>query len=595
MILVYRKLFDLLDRQERRRVWLLLGLVILMALADMVGVAAILPFLAVVADPSVAYSNAWLATLREISGSETDRGFLILLGLLVFGVILAGACVKLAGYYALTRFTYMRQYTISARLLEHYLNQPYIWFLRRHSGTLSTSVLSEVDKVVGEGMIPAMRIVAHLVSLALLLGLLIVTDPMIALMATLLTGGTYGAIFVFARRGLTRFGHEVFMADRARHTATMEAFGGAKELKLIGLEEVYLRRFSLAARALAGAGYRSQIIGELPRYVLETIAFGGIILMVLALLLRGGGDISAILPVLGLYAFAALKIFPAIQHIYHGLTRLRFVAPMLDRLHAELIGTNLDKIPDAVPAPLVLRDRIELRDIGFVYEGVEGPAVEGLSITIPAHAKVGLIGGTGAGKTTVVDLVLGLLEPQSGEIMIDGVPLGPDNRRAWQRSIGYVPQHIFLTDESVAGNIAFGVPPEARDMAAIERASRLAELHDFVTGELPQGYDTFVGERGIRLSGGQRQRIGIARALYRDPDVLILDEATSALDTLTERTVMSAVENIGHAKTIIMIAHRLSTVRHCDTIFLLDRGRVAASGTFEELIESSSTFRRMAS
>ena len=205
-------------------------------------------------------------------------------------------------------------------------------------------------------------------------------------------------------------------------------------------------------------------------------------------------------------------------------------------------------------------------------------------MTIPARTTVGLVGGTGAGKTTVVDLVLGLLEPTKGTIRVDGVPVTAANRRAWQRTIGYVPQAIFLTDESVAANIAFGLPPEAIDRAAVERAARIAELHDFVTAELPQGYDTPVGERGVRLSGGQRQRIGIARALYHDPDVLILDEATSALDNLTEKAVMDAVHNLGHAKTIVLIAHRLSTVRACDTIFMMEQGRVVAQGRYDELI-----------
>ena len=215
-------------------------------------------------------------------------------------------------------------------------------------------------------------------------------------------------------------------------------------------------------------------------------------------------------------------------------------------------------------------------------------------MTIPARTTVGLVGGTGAGKTTVVDLILGLLEPQKGAIRVDGVPITAANRRAWQRTIGYVPQPIFLTDESVAANIAFGLPPEAIDRAAVERAARIAELHDFIMDELPQGYDTPVGERGVRLSGGQRQRIGIARALYHDPDVLILDEATSALDNLTEKAVMDAVHNLGHAKTIILIAHRLSTVRACDTIFMMEQGRVVAQGSYDELIAGNQTFRAMA-
>ena len=221
-------------------------------------------------------------------------------------------------------------------------------------------------------------------------------------------------------------------------------------------------------------------------------------------------------------------------------------------------------------------------------------ALTGLDLRVPARSTLGIVGGTGAGKTSLVDVVLGLLWPDQGEIRVDGVKVARKNLRAWQDNVGYVPQQISLIDDSVAANIAFGVPSERVDMAAVERAARIAELHDFVRTELPDGYATRVGDRGVRLSGGQRQRIGIARALYRDPDVLILDEATSALDNLTEKAVMDAVHNLGHAKTIIMIAHRLSTVRGCDAIIMMEQGQIVASGTYEELLGSSTKFRAMA-
>ena len=254
-----------------------------------------------------------------------------------------------------------------------------------------------------------------------------------------------------------------------------------------------------------------------------------------------------------------------------------------------------DRPAGPVPAPLPLIDRLELAGVHYAYPGADRDALDGLDLVVRANTTVGIVGGTGAGKTTAVDLILGLLTPDRGALMVDGTPIDKASRRAWQRSIGYVPQQIYLTDESVRANIAFGLPPEAIDDAAVERAARIAELHDFVTESLPQGYHTLVGERGVRLSGGQRQRIGISRALYHDPSVLILDEATSALDNLTERAVMDAVHNLGHAKTILMIAHRLTTVKHCDVIVMLERGRVIATGTYDELLHRSREFRAMAS
>jgi ABC-type multidrug transport system fused ATPase/permease subunit len=277
---------------------------------------------------------------------------------------------------------------------------------------------------------------------------------------------------------------------------------------------------------------------------------------------------------------------------------MRFGTGTLNKLHEDFVATAAGRAIPSVPgesAPaLRLTEQIELEDVHYAYPRAERPAARGVTLTIPARSTVGLVGGTGAGKTTTVDIMLGLLVPDRGTLSVDGIPITADNLRAWQRSIGYVPQQIFLSDDTVAANIAFGLKAEDIDQAAVERAARVAELHDFVLRELPDGYATKVGERGVRLSGGQRQRIGIARALYHDPDVLILDEATSALDNLTERAVMDAVHNLGRAKTIVMIAHRLSTVRECDTIFMLEGGRVVAEGSYDDLIETNRQFRALA-
>jgi ABC-type multidrug transport system fused ATPase/permease subunit len=244
--------------------------------------------------------------------------------------------------------------------------------------------------------------------------------------------------------------------------------------------------------------------------------------------------------------------------------------------------------------PLGLREKLELAGVTYTYDGAARRAMDNISLTVRARTTIGLVGATGSGKTTAVDMILGLLWPSEGRLRVDGIDITADNVAAWRRTLGYVPQQIFLADDTIAANIAFGIPLELVDRAAVEQAARVANLHDFVTRELPQGYDTQVGERGVRLSGGQRQRIGIARALYHDPEVLIMDEATSALDNLTERAVMEAVQNLGSRKTIVLIAHRLTTVRNCDCIFLLNQGRVTASGTFAELVERDAHFRAMA-
>ena len=285
---------------------------------------------------------------------------------------------------------------------------------------------------------------------------------------------------------------------------------------------------------------------------------------------------------------------PALQQIYGAVTQLRFAGPALDALHQDLTSLQAADARYSQIRPLPFTQSIRLEQVSYRYPNAPQSALKCIDLTIPSRSTVGFVGATGSGKTTAVDVILGLLEPQEGVLKIDGEPVTAATRRQWQRKIGYVPQHIYLTDESVAANIAFGVNASGIDQKAVERAAKIASLHEFVVNDLPQGYATAVGERGVRLSGGQRQRIGIARALYHNPQVLILDEATSALDNLTEKAVMEAVNNLGRDITIILIAHRLSTVRQCDQIYLLERGEVTAQGTFEELTQANERFRAMA-
>ncbi len=597
MIATYRKLLDLLQGRERTHFFVLMGLIVLMGFADMLGAATILPFLGVVTKPEMIETNRILAWLYALSGTDSRQSFLFFLGGLVLAAVVVSLFIKLGTMYAIARFTQMRRLSLSSRLLEGYLRQPYVWFLSQHSSNLGKKVLQEVNEAVTKVMTPAMRLLAQLTSVIFLLALLLAVEPVVALSAAVVLGGIYGLIFAFVRHMLTRLGQTQYDARTEQFRMTAEMMGGIKDVKLAGLERQYLIRYRNPARRLSEATVRTQIISEMPRYILETIAFAGMIGVILMVLAREGGNVAAALPSLGLFAVASIRLFPAIQQIYQSLSTIRAGQPSLQSLHRDIRNLRRGHVhlPDTSDiSPLPLRDRLEVRDATFHYPGTERSALRGLTLAIPANTTVGIVGGTGAGKTTAVDMILGLLAPEEGEIVVDGRPVTRETLRAWQNNIGYVPQHIYLIDESVAANIAFGVEPEKIDMDAVERAARLAELHDFVMDELPQGYETRVGERGVRLSGGQRQRIGIARALYSDPDVLILDEATSALDNLTERAVMDAVKNLGHAKTIIMIAHRLSTVKRCDQIFLMEHGRVAASGPYDELIETSTTFREMA-
>jgi ATP-binding cassette, subfamily B, bacterial PglK len=591
-----KKLIDLLTPPERKRAGVLMGMILVMAFLDMLGVASILPFMAVLANPELVQTSAALNTAFILSrhiGIHTPEQFLFALGVLVFVLLVTSLAFKALTTYAQTRFALMREYSIGKRLVEGYLHQPYSWFLNRHSADLGKTILSEVGTVVYNGMLPLMTLMAQsTVALALLI-LLVIVDPLLALSAGVVLGLAYAGIFAVMSGWLKRLGQARIEANKERFTAVSEAFGAAKEVKVSGLEQAYIQRFAKPAEIYAKGQATAQVIAQLPRFALEAIAFGGLLLVILYLMAKSSSFVSA-LPMIALYAFAGYRLMPALQQIYGAFTQLRFAGPALDALHQDLSSLQAADAQQGQINPLPLTQVITLNHVSYHYPNAPQPALKGIELTIPAHSTVGFVGATGSGKTTAVDVILGLLEPQEGALKIDGQPITAANRRQWQRAIGYVPQYIYLADDSVSANIAFGVSPKDIEQQAVERAAKIANLHEFVSNDLPQGYATTLGERGVRLSGGQRQRIGIARALYHNPQVLILDEATSALDNLTEQVVMEAVINLGHDITIILIAHRLSTVRQCDQIYLLERGKVKASGTYDELKAGNQQFKAMA-
>nr|WP_017942192.1 MULTISPECIES: ABC transporter ATP-binding protein [unclassified Thioalkalivibrio] len=571
-------------------------MVTVMALLEVVGVASIMPFMSALADPEVVETNAHLNAVYTILGFEEPRTFLFFLGWVVFGALVLSISFKALTTYALVRYSKMREYTIGKRLVAGYLRQPYDWFLNRHSADLGKSILSEVGQVINQAIVPVLQLIAHGAVVVALVVLLIAVDPWLALAALAGLGGAYALIYLGLRGYLDRIGKDRVVANRERFEAVQEAFGGIKDVKVAALEGAMVHRFDDPARRFAHRQAGSELASQLPRFALEIIAFGGILAVVLYLM-AARGSFQQAMPIIALYAFAGYRLMPALQQVYANLSKLRFAGAALDTLHGDLMSLGPDSqgsLSRQRPAPLGVSNAIELDHLHYTYPGAERPALRDLTLTIPARTTVGLVGATGSGKTTTVDIILGLLGPGAGELKVDGTPITAENVRAWQRTIGYVPQHIYLADDTVAANIAFGLLPEQIDQEAVERAARIANLHEFVMSDMPKRYATRVGERGVRLSGGQRQRIGIARALYHDPDLLVLDEATSALDNLTEEAVMEAVHNLGHRKTIVLIAHRLTTVQRCDTIYLLDKGELKGQGTFDELIKTNKPFRALA-
>ena len=590
-----KKLSNLLTSNERFRTMLLLAMVLIMAFIEMLGIASIMPFIAVMSNPELVETNTYLNSgfkLASNFGIETKNRFLFTLGIIVFLLLIISISFKALTLYFQTRFIKMCQFSIATRLVKHYLYQPYSWFLNRNSATLGKTILSEVSNVVGKGLTPMMNLITNIIISFTIFILLLYVDPKLAVIVIFTMCSFYVLVYKFNKNLLTKIGEEVFLANEKRFKVLSEAFGASKEVKVGGLEEIYINQFSEPSKKIALHTALLTIMSEMPRYTLEAVAFGGMLLITLYFMTLSS-DITNVLPIIALYAFAGYRLMPALQKIFSCLTSLRVVSPSLDSLHNELKNLKFI-VPNKNIDPLELNNDICLRDIQYNYPKASKTALKKINLVIPINKTIGLVGATGSGKTTTVDIILGLLDAQEGSLEVDGKVINKNNKRAWQRSIGYVPQQIFLSDNTVSANIAFGVNINDINQEAVEHAAKIANLHEFVINELPLKYQTIIGERGIRLSGGQRQRIGIARALYHKPKVLILDEATSALDNLTEKAVMNAIHNSEDNITKILVAHRLSTVRYCDNIFLFDKGELINQGTFEELIKINDDFRKSA-
>jgi ABC-type multidrug transport system fused ATPase/permease subunit len=569
---------------------------LLLGIIESAGVASIMPFVAVLANPSIVETNWYLSTVYDWLEFDTTQDFLFFLGLVVLVAIIASTGFRALTTWAMLRFVSMRNYTLSRRLFEGYLRRPYAWFLGHHSADLGKTVLSEVSHVIGGALVPTMQFIVQGVTVIFMIVMLLIVDAWLALTVSVVLGGAYCLIFWMSRRHLNHLGQERVRANRERFKLSSEAFGAIKDVKLLGLEPIFLRRFAKQSRLYLRYQVVSDMISQLPYYAIYAIAFTGIML-ILQYQLLSRGSLQHALPLVALYVLAGTRLLPALQQVYRNGSKLRFAKPALDNLHRDLVEGVVAHQDDATPTTgsncLDLREQLELRHIRYCYPGVSIPALDNVSLTIPVRTSVGLVGQTGAGKTTLVDVILGLLDPDDGQLLVNGTVITQANKRSWQQRIGYVPQQIFLADDSVAANIAFGIPAGEVDRAAVEAAAHIANLHEFVMHDLDRGYETRIGERGVRLSGGERQRVGIARALYRKPDLLIMDEATSALDNITERAVMDAVANLLGQMTVILIAHRLTTVRQCDIIFLLERGRIIARGAYNDLLAGSARFREM--
>lgn len=555
-----KKIWAIFTRHERRRAVVILLLVILMALAETLGVLSIVPFLSVLARPDMVQDNATLAWVYTRFAFTSQQEFISVLGIASIMLVVGSSAFKTVTLHLVNRFTFLLRHSISARLLSGYLHQPYEFFLAHNPSELSRNVLSEIDQLQNGLIKPVFQLIAQgAVALAMML-LLFFYNPWIAISAAIMIGLMYGAIYVLVRKRLGRTGQARQDANGERFQACNEALGGIKEVKITNAAAAYQQIFNHASREYSRHQANAETLSQSPLYMIETIGYSGLIILALILMVQSN-DIGQVLPVLGLYGFAAYRLLPSAQIMYRGFAQLKFSSAALDTIHQHLsLPMQASKPASQLLAP---HKEIRLQGIRFAYPTAPDKNVlQDFNLVIPANTSVGIVGKSGAGKSTVMDLLLGLLQPQAGTLSVDGITIDASNIQNWQAAIGYVPQHIYLADTSIAENIAFGIPAGQIDMQAVEHAACAAQIHEFITKELPDGYQSKVGDRGIRLSGGQRQRIGIARALYRDPPVLLMDEATSALDSQTEEEVNRAVNVLAGRKTVVVIAHRENTIKN---------------------------------
>lgn len=587
-----KDIFSMLDTKEKRKLKFLFLAFVITGIFEIAGIASIVPFMAVVSSPEIIQNNNYLNNFYNYFGFTSTNDFLVMLGVLVILLLVISNSIAALTTWKVSSFANNQSHVLSVKLLNSYLSNSYEFFLNNNSSTLEKNILSEVFRGVSGVMLPALLLIVKLIIVTFILILLIVVNPTITFASIFILGGLYLLMYKFMRSYLMEIGISFTKVDSERYKLVKEALSGIKNLKLNGNESEFVKQYSIPSKLHAKYTTQNSLITQMPRYLVETISFSGIVGIIIYFIYQGE-RVDEVIPLISIFALASYRLAPALQQIYHSISQIKYTLPAINLLINDIKDDNeiLFKAFSDKGFP-EYKSSLVLNNISFGYLNSNRDSLCNISIEITPNTTIGIVGETGSGKTTLVDIILGLLIPTTGNILIDGIALDENNTALWQRNIGYVPQDVFLIDDTIIRNIAFAATDNNISIEEIKSVCRVAGISKFIEG-LPEGYQTVVGERGAKLSGGQVQRIGIARALYKNPNVVVFDEATSALDNITERAVMEAVNNLSHKKTIIMIAHRLSSIRNCDTIYVMDKGRIVDSGSYDELVNTSTIFQKM--
>jgi ATP-binding cassette, subfamily B, bacterial PglK len=576
-----RRLFSHITPRRRLQFGLLIGLTLAGSVAEVVSLGAVVPFIGALTQPERIFASRTMAPVIRWLGL-TRPGDLLLPLTIAFAIasLIAGA-LRVVMLWVSTILANATGADLSVAVYRRTLYQPYPVHVARNSSEIISGMTQKVS-VAATVLLSLVTVVTSLVLFVAILATLFVIDPAVASLSAVVFGTGYSLIAIQTRGRLRQNSSAIAVEQTTVVKSLQEGLGAIRDVLLDGTQAVYTSSYERAVRKLQRATGENSFITLAPRFAMETL--GLLLVAGLAYFVTNrSNDVRSALPVLGAMGLGAQRLLPLLQQLYGNWSAVIGNRSALLDVFALIEQPLPEYAEQPAAAPLAIQSGIRFEDVRFSYPGSNTRVLDGITLDIPRGARVGVFGTTGSGKSTLLDLLMLLLEPTGGRILVDGNPITHALARAWQRTLAHVPQSIYLADATIAENIAFGVRPEAIDMERVRHAARQAQLADFIEGR-PTGYETVVGERGVRLSGGQRQRIGIARALYKQAAVLIFDEATSALDGETEGAVMDAIQQLNRDLTIFMVAHRLTTLRHCDTVVRLERGRIQAQGTYQELL-----------
>lgn len=579
-----QQVFSLLAKEEKRRLFYMLIPMTITAIINVVGVAVIVPFIAVCANPNSIFQHKQLHVVYQYFGFSSTSHFLIMLGFLVLVVLFVSNGFAILTSYVSSKILGNIQKSLGKRFITQCLSQPYTFFLSKNSSVVATDLTNTVGLFVEGYLFNVMSFISVSLSMLFLAGALFYFRPVISAVVFLVFFMAFVGIYAFVRKKLSLYQkNAVFHMNAARKFAS-ESIQGIKNHKIYHSEPFYIKGYIHNQKHVIQESVFTRVMGSVPRNALEIIAFGMVVGIALYLLMEDKSFVS-IMPTLALFAFSGYRILPAMQQLFQFFSSAKIRFGTVKQLHNYFDSFVMPVATTTENINLDENfDEIKIDKVTFHYPGCIESTLKNISMTIKRNQTIGIVGTTGAGKTTIIDIILGLLRPSEGQLVVGGKSISGGNIYSWQSHLGYVPQHIYLSDDDVISNIAFGIPREKIDFDAVVKAATIANIHDFIVNDLANGYESKIGEQGVQLSGGQRQRIGIARAMYRNPPVLVLDEATSALDQITEKAVMSAIYKLKHKKTIIIIAHRLSTIRLADAVYLIDKGQVKDYGDFDTVM-----------